>query len=102
MTKVQLDHKSVNLLRTSKKARNPIQAEHEFSSYVFLTCESGDHNLLKTVNSIAPHADFAALAPLAAASSWRWLNSVPPANTFCPLFFFFYPKQMMVSLSKNF
>ena len=100
----KLDHKSVNLLRTSKKARNPIQAEHEFSYVFFLTCESGDHNLLKTVNSIAPHADFAALAPRAAASSWRWLNSVPPSNTFfffC-FFVFFYPKQMMVSLSKNF
>lgn len=76
----KLDHESVNLLRTKKK--QGIQAEHKKILGFFFTCESGDHNLLKTVNSSAPHADFAALAPRAAASSWRWLNSVPPANTF--------------------
>lgn len=64
-----------------------VQAVHNFSC-ALLTCESGEHNLSRTVESMAPHADFAALAPRAAASSWRGLISVPPASTFLFLFFF--------------
>lgn len=79
-----LDHKSINLSRTKKSKESK---QSIICLVFFLTCESGDHNLLRTANLIAPHADFAALAPRAAASSWRRLNSVPPANTLFSLLF---------------